>query len=108
MKNNSAAGKGKNFIRVCLQSGMINNPLGNEELSIFCQCDNDTPSVSDVDYKGLLNWVNSNMGCVKNQSNDRYRISKQLDSVTVVYLNSREISCCQSADRIYPRLAANL
>lgn len=87
---------------------MINNPLGNEELSIFCQCNDESPSIDDVDYKGLLKWVNSNRGCVKNQSNDNYRISKQQDSVNIVYLNSREISCCQSADRIYPRLAVSL
>ena len=107
MKVYSARSKGKSFIRVCLQSGTMNSPLGDEELAVFCQCDDESPSVTDVDFRGLLRWVNSNPAFAKNQSNDSFRLSRQEDSVAVVYLTFREISCCQSADRIYPRMAAS-
>lgn len=53
-------GKGKNFIRVFLNSGTSINPMGDEELAIFCQCNNDEPSIKDVDIKGLIRWLNSN------------------------------------------------
>ncbi len=100
--------KGKSFIRVCLQSGTANSPMGDEELAIFCQCDDEAPSIEDVNIKGLLKWVNSNPVCKKNQSNESYRLSKQKDSIAVVYLSMKEIMCCQSADRIYPRLEGQI
>jgi hypothetical protein len=107
MKVYNARSRGKNFIRVCLRSGTMNSPLGDEEVAVFCQCDEEEPSIENVDIKGLLKWANSNPTCIKNQSNESFRLSKQEGSIAVVYLTFREISCCQSAGRIYPRLAAN-
>ncbi len=105
MKIYNTRNNGKSFIRVCLHSGSINSPMGDEELAIFCQCNEEAPSIEDVNIKGLLNWVNINPECKKNQSNESYRLSKEEDSIAVVYLSMKEILCCQSADRIYPRLA---
>jgi hypothetical protein len=105
MIKREARNKGQTFIRVYLHSGTKDNPLGNEELAIFCQCDNDTPSIEDVDIKGLVSWVNRNPECIKNQSNESYRLSQQTDSRAVVFLNAREIQSCQNANRIYPQLA---
>ncbi|MDD5018061.1 MAG: hypothetical protein PHO15_08200 [Eubacteriales bacterium] len=100
----STKNRGQNFIRVFLHSGTRGNPLGDEELAIFCQCDNDEPSIEDVDIDGLINWVNSNKECKKNQSNNYYRISRENDSISVIFLNDREIQCCQNANRIFPSL----
>ncbi len=108
MNKREVRSKGRNFIRVSLHSGNANNPLGNEDLAIFCQCDNDSPSVEDVDKRGLLRWVNCNPAITRNQSGETYRISSQDDSMVVVYLGQREIQCCQSSDRIFPRLAQSI
>lgn len=108
MNTNSARSKGKYFIRVCLQSGTMNSPLGDEELAVFCQCDDEAPSIDNVDIKGLVKWVNSNPSCMKNQSNDNYKLSKQEGAITTVFLSVREIICCNKSDRIYPRLATSL
>jgi hypothetical protein len=45
--------------------------------------------------------VNSNPACIRNQSNERYRISKDVDAMTIIFLTDREIQACQSANRIY-------
>ena len=96
--------KGKNFIRVFLQSGTRANPMGDEELAIFCQCNNETPSIEDVDTNGLIRWVNNNPECQKNQSRNYYRLSTENDAMSVVFLNMREIESCHNANRIFPRL----
>ena len=96
--------KGKNFIRVFLQSGTRANPMGDEELAIFCQCNNETPSIEDVDTNSLIRWVNNNPECQKNQSRNYYRLSTENDAMSVVFLNMREIESCHNANRIYPRL----
>jgi hypothetical protein len=93
--------KGKYFIRVLLCSGTRFNPMGNEEVAVFCQCAGEEPSAVDVDREGLLRWVNSNPACRRNQSNERYRISKDTDAMSVIFLTDREIQACQSANRIY-------
>jgi hypothetical protein len=93
--------RGKYFIRVLLNSGTSLNPLGDEELAIFCQCDGEEPSVNDVDKMSLIRWVNDNPECKKNQSNERYRISKDVDAMAIVFLTDREIQACQNANRIY-------
>ena len=103
MSQRNSKSKGQNFIRVFLHSGTGNNPLGNEELAIFCQCSSDEPSIEDVDTTGLIKWVNSNEGCKKNQSNENYRLSQQIDAVSVIFLNEREIESCHIANRIYAR-----
>lgn len=105
MNQKSAKYRGKNFVRVLLNSGTSANPMGDEELAIFCQCNNEEPSVQDVDIKGLLNWLNKNPDCKKNQSNESYRVSGHADAVSVIFLNEREIQCCHHANRIFPRLA---
>lgn len=105
MDHKTAKNMGKNFIRVYLHSGTRINPLGDEELAIFCQCDNIEPSIADVDTKRLVRWVNNNLGCKKNQSNESYILSKQIDSIATVFLSPREIQCCHIADRIFPRLS---
>lgn len=107
MKIYNSRCKGKSFIRVCLQSG-TDSPMGDEELTIFCQCDGEEPNIEDVDIKGLVKWVNNNPACKKNQSSDSYRVSKEEDSIAVVFLSMKEILCCHNADRIYPRLAGRL
>ncbi len=96
--------KGKNFIRVFLLSGTRTNPLGDEELAIFCQCNNKAPSIEDVDTKSLIHWVNNNPACQRNQSKNRYRLSNENDAMSVVFLNMREIESCHNANRIFPRL----
>ena len=75
--------------------------MGNEELAVFCQCNDEEPSAIDVDRAGLLRWVNSNPACKRNQSNERYTISRDIDAVSVIFLTDREIQACQSANRIY-------
>lgn len=76
--------------------------MGDEELTIFCECGGEEPSIDMVDRMGLLKWVNSNPECIKNQSNDRYRISKDIDAVSVIFLSEREIGACLKANRIFP------
>ena len=102
MNQRSARNSGKNFIRVLLCSGTRQNPMGDEELAIFCQCNNEEPSIMDVDKEGLLRWVNSNPECKRNQSNERYRISKHIDAMSIIFLSDREIQACRTANRIYP------
>ena len=99
-----AKDKGQNFIRVFLQSGTRANPMGDEELAIFCQCNNEAPSVEDINTNGLIRWVNSNPECQKNQSRNYYRLSTEADAMSIVFLNTREIQSCQNANRIYPRM----
>jgi hypothetical protein len=94
--------KGKYFVRVMLHSGTRYNPLGNEELAIFCESDREMPSETDVDQMRLLRWVNENPSCKRNQSNQHYRISQQADAFSVIYLNEREIQACRAANRIFP------
>jgi|AGTN01.2.fsa_nt_gi hypothetical protein len=106
MEQKIAKKTGKNFIRVYLHSGTRGNPLGDEELAIFCQCNSDAPSVDDVDTKRLVRWVNSNPECRKNQSNESYIVSEQIDSIATVFLSPREIQCCHNANRIFPRLVS--
>ncbi len=100
----SLKNKGQSFIRVFLKSGSRANPLGDEELAIFCQCNSEEPSIDDVDTKSLINWVNNNSECKRNQSNNRYRLSQEVDAISVITLNEREIQSCHNADRIFPRL----
>ena len=100
----SAKYRGQNFIRVLLLSGTRANPLGDEELAVFCQCNSEEPVIEDVDTKGLIAWVNSNEGCKRNQSNQRYILSRDVDAMAVIFLTEREIQCCKSANRIYPCL----
>jgi hypothetical protein len=75
--------------------------MGDEELSIFCQCGSEEPSITDIDKKRLLWWVNNNSECIKNQSNERYRISEDTDAVSLVFLTDREIQACRNANRIF-------
>lgn len=101
MIQKSAKNRGKYFIRVILNSGNRMNPMGNEELAIFCQCDTEEPSAINVDKMGLLRWVNNNPTCKRNQSNEQYKISRLEDAMSVVFLTDREIQACYSADRIF-------
>lgn len=94
----------KTFIRVFLKSGTEFSLMGEEEVAIYCQCDEENPSLADVNIKELENWVNENSGCKKNQNSDRFIISKDLDSMKIIALESREIQSCQKSDRIFPRL----
>lgn len=103
--NTRAKDKGQNFIRVFLQSGTRANPMGDEELAIFCECDNETPSIDDVDTNRLIYWVNNNPECQKNQSRNYYRLSKDSDAMSIVFLNTREIESCKNANRIFSRLS---
>lgn len=93
--------KGEYFIRVLLNSGTRFNPMGDEELAIFCECEKEEPSIIDVDVKSLLRWVNKNPGCKKNQSNEHYKISKHDDAMSVIFLTYREIEACRSANRVF-------
>lgn len=102
MSQRSTKFKGQSFIRVFLHSGSSLNPLGDEELAIFCKCNDDEPSIEDVDTKGLEKWVNSNKGCKKNQSNESYQVSEHNDALSIIFLNDREIESCNVANRIYP------
>jgi hypothetical protein len=95
----------KKFIRVFLQSGSKYNPMGDEEIAIYCQCDEENPSIEDVNVPDLENWVNSNSECKKNQSKERYKVSKNPGTMEIIVLEDREIRCCQTANRIFPRLA---
>lgn len=101
MIQKSAKNRGKYFVRVMLNSGTRMNPLGDEELAIFCQCDTEEPSVIDVDKNGLLRWVNNNPDCKRNHSNEQYKISRHDDAMSVVFLTDREIQACYSANRIF-------
>ena len=101
---NAKKNSGEYFIRVFLSSGTRSNPLGDEELAIFCRCNSDEPSIEDLDKKSLVRWVNTNPACKKNQSNESYRVSKNTDAISVIFLNDREIHSCQKANRIYPDL----
>jgi hypothetical protein len=101
MIQKSAKYKGQYFIRVLLSSGTRFNPMGDEELAIFCQCTSEEPSVIDVDKMGLLRWVNDNPACKRNQSNEQYKISKHDDAMSIVFLTDREIQACQIANRIF-------
>ena len=94
--------KGQYFVRVLLCSGTRFNPMGDEELAIFCQCSGEEPSIIDVDKEGLLRWVNNNPACKRNQSNQRYRISPHTDAMSVIFLTDREIQACRTANRIFP------
>jgi hypothetical protein len=100
-----AKDKGQNFIRVFLQSGTRANPMGDEELAIFCECNNEKPAIDDVDTNRLIKWVNSNPECQKNQSRNYFRLSKETDAMSVVFLNTREIESCINANRIFYRIA---
>jgi hypothetical protein len=75
--------------------------MGNEEVAVFCQCSDEAPSVIDVDQAGLLRWVNSNPACKRNQSNERYSISRDIDAMAVIFLTDREIQACMSANRVF-------
>ena len=104
MAQKKVKNSGQYFVRVYLCSGTSANPLGSEELAIFCQCSAQEPSVAEVEKRGLIQWVNSNPKCKKNQSNESYRISKHMDAMTVVFLADREIQACHVANRIFPSL----
>ena len=106
MVQKNAKNSGQYFVRVYLCSGTSANPLGSEELAIFCQCSAQEPSIADVEKEGLIKWVNSNPKCKKNQSNEKFRISKHIDAMTVVFLAEREIQACHVANRIFPYLAS--
>ena len=97
---------GRYFVRVYLHSGTSTNPLGSEELAIFCECDSPEPTTDEVKKRELVQWVNSNPKCKKNQSNETYRISKHADAMTVVFLAEREIQACRLANRIFPCLVS--
>jgi hypothetical protein len=102
MSQKNAARSGQNFIRVMLHSGTRSNPMGDEELAIFCRCNTEQPSAGDVDLRQLLYWVNNNPACKKNQSNEHYRLSRQADAMSVIFLNDKEIQSCSNANRIFP------
>lgn len=108
MVEKKAKGGGQYFIRVYLCSGASGNPLGSEELAIFCQCEcsEQEPSIAEVKKGALIQWVNSNPKCKKNQSNESYRISKQPDAMAVVFMADREIQACLAANRIFPCLVS--
>jgi hypothetical protein len=101
MIQKSAKYRGKYFIRVLLNSGTRFNPMGDEELAIFCQCSCEEPSVTDIDKRGLLSWVNNNPACKRNQSNEQYKISRHDDAMSVIFLTEREIEACRTANRIF-------
>ena len=101
MIHKNVKGSGQYFIRVYLCSGTDSSPLGSEELAIFCQCGTQEPSTDELQKDSLLRWVNSNPKCKKNQSNEKYKLSKAVDAIAVVFLAEREIQACQMANRIY-------
>ncbi len=102
MTHKNAKGSGQYFIRVYLCSGTNSSPLGSEELAIFCQCGAQEPSTDELQKDSLLSWVNSNPKCKKNQSNELYKLSRDVDAIAVVFLAEREIQACQMANRIFP------
>ncbi len=106
MVQKNVKGGGRYFIRVYLYSGTSANPLGSEELAIFYPCSEQEPSIDEVKKGDLVQWVNSNPKCKKNQSNERYRISKQEGAMTVVFMAEREIQACLAANRIFPRMVS--
>jgi hypothetical protein len=93
--------RGRYFIRVLLCSGTRFDPMGDEELTVFCECDPEKPLFSEGDKDGLLKWVNSNPKFIKNQSGYNYIISEHPDSMSVIFLSDKEIQACQTADRIF-------
>lgn len=93
--------RGKYFIRVLLCSGTRFNPIGDEELAIFCECTSEQPTEIDVNKARLLRWVNNNPACKRNQSNQQYRISQQADAMSIIFLTDREIQACKTANRIF-------
>jgi hypothetical protein len=103
VQKNIKAG-GQYYVRVFLSSGTSANPMGSEELAIFCECSSPEPTTDEVKKRELIQWVNSNPKCKKNQSNESYRISKRVDAMTVVFLAEREIHACRQANRIFPCL----
>lgn len=106
MVQKNVKGGGQYFVRVFLCSGTSANPLGSEELAIFCECGSTEPTVDQVKKGELLQWVNSNPKCKKNQSNENYRISKHADAMTVVFMAEREIRACRLANRIFSCLVS--
>ena len=106
MVQKNVKGGGQYFIRVFLCSGTSANPLGSEELAVFCQCSAQEPSVDEVKKEELIQWVNSNPKCQKNQSSEDYRISRDVDAMTVIFLADREIQACRVANRIFPCLVS--
>lgn len=106
MVKKSGTGGGRYFVRVFLCSGTSANPMGSEELAIFCECSSPEPTVAEVEKAELIKWVNSNPKCKKNQSNESYRISKHADAMAVVFLAEREIQACHMANRIFPSLVS--
>ena len=99
---NNAKHRGRYFIRVLLCSGTRFDPMGNEELTLFCECDLEKPLLSDIDKEGFLKWVNSNPKFIKNQRGISYIISMGPDSMSMIFLSNKEIQACQAADRIFP------
>lgn len=106
MVNKSIKGGGQYFVRVSLFSGTSANPLGSEELTIFCEFGSTEPTVDEVKKGELLKWVNNNPKLKKNQSNEKYRISKYDDAMAVVFMGEREIQACRLANRIFPSLVS--
>ena len=102
IQGSSSKANGKYFVRVLLCSGTRFNPMGDEELAIFCQCNGEEQSIIDVDKARLIRWVNNNPACRKNQSNQRYRISQESDAMSIVYLTDHEVQACHAANRIFP------
>ncbi|HWR18956.1 MAG TPA: hypothetical protein VN608_04985 [Clostridia bacterium] len=91
-------------MRVFLSSGTSANPMGSEELAVFCECSSSEPTTDEVKKGKLIQWVNNNPKCKKNQSNESFRISNRTDAMTVVFLADREIHACRQANRIFPCL----
>lgn len=102
IQRSSERNRGQYFVRVLLNSGTRFNPMGDEELAIFCECGNEEPSALDVNTERLLRWVNNNPTCKRNQSNEQYKISNQADSMSIIFLTDREIQACRTANRIFP------
>lgn len=106
MVQKNGKGSGQYFVRVFLYSGTSANPLGSEELAIFCECSLTEPTVDEIKTGELVRWVNNNPQLKKNQSNEKYRISKHADAMTVVFMAEREIQACRLANRVFPCLAS--
>lgn len=97
----SEKSKGNYFVRVLVTSGTRFNPLGDEELAVYCQFAEKEPSVDEVDREDLLRWVNSNPSFKRNQSNEQFRISKSIDAMLKIFLSDREIQACRAVNRIF-------
>ena len=102
IQRSSTKYRGEYFVRVLLCSGTRFDPMGDEELAIFCKSNSEEPSEIDVNKEQLLRWVNNNPACKRNQSNQRYQISQQADAISVIFLTDREIQTCRAANRIFP------